>query len=365
MGEALGIDPRDTGSLKKNMIRITQIELNDKGRGRMMKNPMGQGVWRLVAATIVVFAAILLLTVDVPAQGYPSRDITFINPFAPGGSTDPLSRQFCMQLEKILGANINVENKPGGSGTIGATAVVRAKPDGYTIGYGSNSILAYQPLVNPSLIYKTADDYQPIVKMIDQYANLSVRADAPWKNFDEFLADVRKNPGKIRASNSSLGGNSDWVTKQFNKAANVKITTVPLSGGGGEALVALLAGRVEAFAGYPSGVLGNVKAGKIRVLAVFRKGKDELFPDAVSVADIGYNATLASAGYVFGPKGMPKDVLAKLADASLKVVRSEEFRKLSLMEGFVVDAKGPEETRAEIFQQVKVYTELMEYVKQQ
>ena len=164
-----------------------------------MKFIIQQVVRGTMVAVVLIAAVPLGVNTTVHAQNYPNRDITYVNPFNPGGSTDPLSRQFARQLEKILGCQVIVENKPGGSGTIGASAVMRSRPDGYTIGYASTSILGYQPLVNDTLPFKTPNDYQCIVKTIDQPAVLTVRADAPWKTFEDFMTDVRKNPGKIRA----------------------------------------------------------------------------------------------------------------------------------------------------------------------
>ena len=117
---------------------------------------------------------------DLLAQAYPSRDITFVVPYNPGGSTDPIARQFSNQLEKVLKVGVNVENKPGGAGTIGAGQIMRAKPDGYTIGLSDIGALAYQPLINKSLVYKTSDDYQPIIKLSEQPVVLVVKADAPF-----------------------------------------------------------------------------------------------------------------------------------------------------------------------------------------
>ena len=109
------------------------------------------------ARAAAIALTVLISSVSV-AQNYPSRDITFIVPYGPGGSTDPISRQFAGQLAKELNATINVENKPGGSATIGTGQVIRAKPDGYTIGLTSNSVLAYQPLVNKALARKSPED---------------------------------------------------------------------------------------------------------------------------------------------------------------------------------------------------------------
>ncbi|MDB5840008.1 MAG: exported protein [Herminiimonas sp.] len=311
-----------------------------------------------------VTAVLLCAAAAAGAQNYPSRDITFIVPFAPGGSTDPVSRQFASQLEKVLPGKINIENKPGGSATVGTSAVVLAKPDGHTIGLGHNTALAYTPLVNAGLPYKSPDDYQPVVKMVDLPLILVVRADAPWKTFNEFIADAKKNPGKIRASVSGLGTNNALVLQQLNKSADVRITLVPFTGGGAEAKVALLGGRVEANIGNGPTTLGDVQAGTVRVLAVFKKGKYDLFPDATPVGDAGYDATLAAAYYVIAPKGLPRNVLDKLVAASLQVVRSEEFQKFAISKGYVVDAKGPDAAKAELAELKTTFTELIKFTEQ-
>ena len=326
-----------------------------------MKSYSRHTIWALAVATALTTAVLLGLTAETQAQNYPNRDITLIVPYNPGGGTDPVARQYTSQLEKELHGNVNVENKPGGSGTIGAGIVVRAKPDGYTIGLGSNKILGFQPLVVAGLAFKKPDDYQPIVKLMDQHVNLVVRADAPWKTFDEFMADVRKNPGKIRASVSGKYGQPDLVVQQLNKTAGVKITTVPFTGGAGEALVALLGGRVEANIGTGASTLGHLKAGTIRALAVFKKGRHELFPNATPIGD-KYDATISSAYYAIAPKGMPKNVLDKLVDASLRVVRSPEYLKFCQANGYEVDPKGPEALTAEILQYQKTFSELIKYL---
>ncbi len=161
------------------------------------------------------------------AQSWPSRDMTFIVPYGPGGSTDPISRAFAAQLEKILRVNIAVENKPGGGATIGTGAVIRARPDGHTIGLGSNSSLMFQPLINQGLAWNSADDFTSVVKLVDLPAVLTVRADAPWRSFEEFVTHARANPRRVRASVSGLRTMPDLTMQQLNRRAGLQIATVP------------------------------------------------------------------------------------------------------------------------------------------
>ena len=305
-----------------------------------------------------------LASLSAYAQSYPSRPITFVVPYGPGGSTDPVARQYAMQLQKALGVEVNIENKPGGSGTIGTGMVVRSKPDGYTLGLATNSILAYQPLVNSSLVFKTPDQYQPITKLGEMPVILVVRADAPWKTFAEFLQHVKDNPGKVRASVSGLRTVPDLLAQEFNKVAGIKLRTVPFTGGSGEALIALLGNRVEAtlFTGAV-GIPSHVQAGKVRVLAVFKKGVYDPVPEAQPTVDAGYNTTLAASFYVIAPKGLAPDVLDKLTKVSMEIVQSAEFIKFS-KEGYALDPKGPAALRTEIVRDTDTFIELLKVVDQ-
>ena len=311
------------------------------------------------------FGALVLATaaLGAAAQTYPSRDITLIVPYLPGGSTDPIARAYGAGLAKLLPATVNIENKPGGAATLGVSAVVRAKPDGYTIGLGTYSALAYQPLVNTKLPYKDAGDYESIVKLVQLPAVLSVQADAPWKTFEEFIEDARRRPGKIRVSVSGRRESSDLAVQQLNKAANIRLVSVPFTGGGGESLVALLGGRVEATVGFGPGALGHVQAGRIRPLAVFMKGQYPLFPDATSVVDAGYDASLQAVYTIIAPKGLPGPVREKLVAASLATARSDEFRDFAVAHGYLVDIKGPEDMKAELNFYQEKFADLLKFLE--
>lgn len=322
----------------------------------------------LITRNINIFLLASLLSVlllsPTQAQPYPNRDISFIVPYGPGGSTDPISRQFASQLEQALKVNVSVENKPGGSATIGTAAVIRAKPDGYTIGLTSNSVLSYQPLVNKSLAWKGPEDYQSIIKLVDLPTIIAVRVDSPIKTFEDFMDAVRKNPGKVRAAVSGYRTTPDLAIQELNKIAKVKITTVPFTGGGGEALVALLGGRVEASTGYAPTMLPHVLAGKIRVIAAFTKEKYFAFPEATSVVQAGYNVTLPASYGILAPKGLPDDVKDKLIATSLAIGNSPEFAKFAQQHGLVLDVQGPKAMDDEMNEYTKIFRELIIFMDQ-
>jgi len=319
--------------------------------------PLIQYSARAAAFVLAVFCA-----APAFAQSYPNRDITFIVPYAPGGSTDPISRQFAGQLAKELNVTVNVENKPGGSATIGTGQVIRSKPDGYTIGLTSSSVLAYQPLVNKTLTWKSPEDYQSIVSLVDLPAIITVKADSPYKTFEDLLNAARKNPGKVRVAVSGYRTAPDLVIQELNKIAKIRLATVPFTGGGAEALVALLGGRVEAVSGYAPTVRAHVAAGTVRVLASFSKEKYAVFPDAESVVQAGYNVTLPADYSIVGPKGMPKEVLDKLLPASLKVANSKEFAEFASKMGLVLDVRDAKGMDQEMIDYKKTFSDLIEFM---
>lgn len=314
------------------------------------------------SARAAAFVLAMFCAAPAFAQSYPNRDITFIVPYAPGGSTDPISRQFAGQLAKELNVTINVENKPGGSATIGTGQVIRSKPDGYTIGLTSNSVLAYQPLVNKTLTWKSPQDYQSIVSLVDLPAIITVKADSPYKTFEDLLNAARKNPGKVRVAVSGYRTAPDLVIQELNKVAKIRLATVPFTGGGAEALVALLGGRVEAVSGYAPTVRAHVAAGTVRVLASFSKEKYAIFPDAQSVVQAGYNVTLPADYSIVGPKGMPKEVLDKLLPAALKVANSKEFAEFASKMGLMLDVRDAKGMDQEMIDYKKTFSDLIEFM---
>jgi len=168
----------------------------------------------------------------------------------------------------------------------------------------------------------------------------------------------------VRASVSGLRTVPDLLAQEFNKVAGTKLRTVPFTGGSGEALIALLGNRVEAtlFTGAV-GIPSHVQAGKVRVLAVFKKGVYDPVPEAQPTVDAGYNTTLAASFYVIAPKGLAPDVLDKLTKVSMEIVQSAEFIKFS-KEGYALDPKGPAALRTEIVRDTATFIELLKVLDQ-
>lgn len=307
-----------------------------------------------------------LATLGAPcahAQEWPARDMTFIVPYAPGGSTDPISRKYCELLEKELKVKLIVENKPGASATIGTGAVVRAAPDGYTIGLGSNSSLAYQPLEMKGLAWKDTDGYQSVVKLADLPSLLGVPADSRFKTFDEFIEEARKNPGKLKVSVSGLRTTPDLAMQHFNKQSGLRVVTVPFTGGGGEALLAALGGRVDGAVGFGATMKGQVDAGKLRVIATFSDNRYFLFPDAKPTGETQWKSAVRTAYYVIAPKGVPQPILDKLFAASKKVLESEDFKSFAAANGYTMDIKFGDDMKKELMDYEKQFKEVNDFLE--
>jgi tripartite-type tricarboxylate transporter receptor subunit TctC len=318
----------------KNNMRFTRSRLNFR-----------QAVW---AAVALLTAAAALSQPSHAADEWPTRDITFYVPYAPGGSTDPISRKYSELLEKQLKVKVIVENKPGASATIGTGAVIRAQPDGYTIGLGSSSSLAYQPLEMKGLAWKSASDYQSIAKLSDLPVILAVPAESRWKTLDDFIADARANPRKLKVSVSGLRSINDIAIQQFNKLSGLRIVTVPFTGGGGEATLAALGGRVDGSAGFAPGMKGQIDAGKLRVLAVFQEGKYDLLPEAKPIGETPWKDTFPVGYYVIAPNGLPKPILDKLTAVSKTIVESDEFKSFLKANGYTSDPKIGDDMKKEL-----------------
>ncbi len=316
-----------------------------------------------VMATVVLLGLVLSACALLRGNEYPAQDITFIVPYAPGGTTDPVSRMLAQESEPLLNRKIIIVNKPGAAGSVGTVEMVQAKPDGYTIGLTAMATVALQPQVS-KLPFGGPEDYQPIINVVELPNVLVVKGDAPFKTLDEFVAEARRRPGDLRVSNSGGMGTAELAMIDLKRVANIQLTDVPFSGGGGEAITALLGGHVEATSSYPGTVLPHVQAGKLRALAILGKARNPLLPDVPSAAELGYNMTVPGTIYfVIGPKGMNKAAVDKLYDAFSTAIKSPNFQKFAKENGEITDPVGPEELDKRIREYWVVYEKILKELK--
>jgi tripartite-type tricarboxylate transporter receptor subunit TctC len=295
--------------------------------------------WSVLAAVLIACAH------DVRAQApaYPLKPIRFIVPLAPGGGADTFARFLGRPLSQSLGQQIIVENRPGGSGTIGGEYAARAAPDGYTLLIGGTGQLV------ATLVQKKVDlarDFTPIALAMDQPYLLVVHPSLPVRNVNELAKLVRARPGEIIYASSGQGSAGHIAMELLRIALGIEMLHVPYKGAGA-ALADVVAGQVPIIFSSPLGTVPLVRAGRLRPLAVSGARRMAALPDVPSVAEQGLPgfATSAFLG-VLGPLGMQRDVVARLSTEVIKIVQLPESREWLLRQG-AEPAPGTPEQLAE------------------
>jgi tripartite-type tricarboxylate transporter receptor subunit TctC len=283
-----------------------------------------------VFARALFSAAVLTLTLlgaEAGAQdAYPSKPITLVVPFPPGGVADIVARPAADALGRVLGAPVVIENKAGAGGGIGMAYVAKAKPDGYTLllALSSISILPEaDKIIGRPPMYQL-DQLVPIARLTADPTVLAVRADSPWKTLREFVADAKKRPGAISYGSSGNYGTMHVPMEMFASDADIKMLHVPYTGAG-PAVVGLLGGNIDAVASGPSTVIQHVKAGKVRVLASWGDHRLASLPDVPTLSESGYNAVFFQWSGLFAPSGTPTPVLSKLREAARVAAADPRF----------------------------------------
>ena len=275
-------------------------------------------------------AALALAPCGAYAQEtFPSRAITMIVPFPPGGVADVTGRPTAAALEKVLKQPVAVTNRPGAGGAVGNAAVANAKPDGYTILMALSSISVI-PAADVLFDRKPAyslDQFAPIALITADPTILTVHTSVPTKNLKELVALARAKPGQLSYSSSGVYGALHMPMEMFLHAAKLKMRHVPTTGGG-PAITQLLGGHVDLTAGGPAAITPHVKAGKLRPLASWGPKRHEHFPDVPTFKENGYDIEYLIWAGMFAPKATPEPVLKVLRDAARKAVEDPEFKSM-------------------------------------
>src|SRR5215471_11426995 len=278
-------------------------------------------------AWLMALAASLGLGSQVAAQeSYPSKPITMIVPFPPGGVADIIGRPAADAMSRTLGVPVVVENKAGAGGGIGMGYVAKAKPDGYTVlmALSSISILPEADKITGRAAMYQFKDFTPIARFTADPTVLAVRADSPWRTLDEFIADARKRPGAITYGSSGNYGTMHLPMEMLAAAANVKLLHVPFTGAG-PAVVHLLGGQIDAISSGPSTVIQHVKAGKVRVLASWGDKRLAALPDVPTLTEAGFPVVFTQWTALFVPAGTPDAAIIKLREAARATVADPKF----------------------------------------
>ena len=260
-------------------------------------------------------------------EPYPSKPITMIVPFPPGGVADIVGRPLAAQMEKSLKQPVVVVNRTGAGGAVGMAAAAKAAPDGYTIlmALSSISIFPVSDRISGKAPSYEMKDFAPIALITADPTVLVVSADSPWKTLKEFVDSAKAYPGKINYSSSGVYGTLHVAMEIFANAAGIQLFHVPY-GGGGPALTALLGGQVHALASGPAAAIGQIKAGKMRALASWSTERLPLLPEIPTFKELGYDAEFYIWSGVFAPAATPAPVLDRLRIAVREAATSAEFK---------------------------------------
>ena len=284
----------------------------------------------------VLLASLMMSAANLcAAQGaWPTKPITMIVPFPPGGLADLVARPVAEAMSRDLGQTVVIENKAGAGGGIGMALAARSKPDGYTVLMALSSLTVLPEadvvLARPAMF--ALNDLRPIARFTADPTVLAVRADAPWKTVQQFMADARNRPGAINYGSSGNYGTMHVPMEILAQTAGVKLTHIPFTGAG-PAVVALLGGQIDAVSSGPATVLQQVKAGKLRVLAHWGNGALGALPDVSSLKDAGFNAEYAQWSGLFIPKDTPEPIAQRLRSAARVAAQDARVKEVILGAG--------------------------------
>src|ERR1700687_3633917 len=281
----------------------------------------------------VWFAAFALSVVNLApisalAQSdYPSRAITIIVPFPPGGVADITARPLAEAMGRYFKQPVIVENKSGAGGGVGMAFVAKARPDGYTLLLALSSISIIpeaDKVLGRDPMYQL-NQLVPIARFTADPTVLAVRADSAWKSVADFIESAKKAPGAIPYGSSGNYGTMHVPMEMLSATSGTKMLHVPFTGAG-PAVVALLGGNVEALSTGPSTVMGQVKAGRVRVLATWGEARHPALPDVPTLKELGYDAQFSQWTGLFVPAGTSEVVIAKLRDAAKAAASDATFQ---------------------------------------
>ena len=306
------------------------------------------------AALATALAGLCLSGAAQAADAYPNKPIRLIVPFAAGGTTDIVARVVAEGLGRELGQAVVVENRGGGGGSIGADALVRSAPDGYTLGVATVSTMATNPATNPKNPYNPLKDFAPITNMVNVPNVLTVNPAVPAKTMAEFIALLKANPGKYSYASSGAGGIGHLDGELFKSLTKTDMVHVPYRGSG-PALNDVIAGQVNAqFDNLPSS-MPHIQAGKLRALAVAAPKRLPTLPDVPTFSEGGLPEMDNMAWYgLVAPAGTPQAVIDRIHDATVKALKDPKIIQRLADGGSLVDGNTPAEYAAQIKRELEL-----------
>jgi len=288
---------------------------------------------RLVSAAVFVSLALALVAGAAMAQRYPAKPIRLIVPFPPGGGTDIAARTIANKLSESVKWTFVVENKPGAGGNLGVEQAVKSPADGYTLLIGQTSNLAINPTLYVKLPYDSLKDLSPVALIVSAPVVFVVAANSRYASLGDLLAAAKRDPGGITFASPGNGTVSHLAGELLQRAAGVKLTHVPYKGAS-QALTDTLGGQVQSFMSSVPSALSQIRAGRLRAIAVTSAKRSPELPDAPTIAESGYGGFEANTWYgLLAPAGTPAPVIARLNAEVNRALRTPEVRERLASEG--------------------------------
>lgn len=291
--------------------------------------PALTGVWILGAVT------------PVPAADYPTKPVRLVVGFAPGGGTDTTARAMAGKLTELLGQQVIIDNRPGAAGNIATDIVAKSNPDGYTVLMGTIAALAINPSLYGKLPFDPVRDFDPVTLAVDSTNVLSLHPSVSAKSVKELIALAKSK--SLNGGSSGVGGTGHLALELFNTMAGTKIVHVPYKGGG-PAMIDLVSGNIHLVFATAASAVGQIKAGKIKGIAVTTAKRSALFPDLPTVSEAGLTGFDANNWYgLLVPAKTPRPIITRLNSDATKVLNMPDIKQYLVAQGLDPHPGTPEE----------------------